>query len=379
MTAQAPTKGPLTGVRVVEAASFLSGPYATMTLADLGAEVIKVEPPTGDPFRKFGRPQTYVSTQFANCNRGKRSVVLDLKQAGDVEQLLSLLKTADVWLSNWRPQVADRLGLGDATLAAANPRLIRVYVSGYGPTGPLVEDPVFDTIVQARSGMTQGLSPTDDPVLLPGYPVDKLTATMAAQAILAALFARERSGEGDRLDVSMLDAAGYLNFVDLFTSRVFVDHQPADPRNRHGSAVRPVRAKDGWLIAAPVSSDHIRNACTAVGHPEWGPEVLAERDQIKMVHDLFDRMETVTVTETVETWLERFRDHDVPAAPCLGIDEHLADPQVVHNGLYTIDESPSGPARGARYPAVFASTGPLTGQGAAPVLGADTEAILNEL
>src|SRR3954453_565283 len=168
--------GPLEGLKVVEAANYMSGPYATMMLGDLGAEVIKVEPPKGDPFRRFGRPKTYASPQFVNCNRSKRSVVLDLKSPDDQAAMLRLLDSADILLSNWRPAVAARLGLGDEVLAARNPRLIRVSVSGEGPTGPLTDDPVFDTIVQARSAMAFGLSGADEPMLLPGYPVDKLTA-----------------------------------------------------------------------------------------------------------------------------------------------------------------------------------------------------------
>jgi len=297
-------------------------------------------------------------------------VVLDLKLAEDQAKMLALVDSADVLLSNWRPAVAARLGLGDDVLAARNARLIRVYVSGYGPTGPLTEDPVFDTIVQARSAMMHGLSSTDEPMLLPGYPVDKVTAAMAAQATLAALFARERTGQGDRVDVAMLDAASYLNYVDLFTGRTFVDGAAHDARNLHGTAIRAVQTADGWMVMAPVSSEHIRAACAAVGHPEWGDELLAEREQVSLVRALFDRLETVTRTAKTAHWLEQFRRHDVPAGPCLDFDTHAADPQVVHNRLYVTAEAADGSTvLGPRYPAVFASHGPLTGQGAAPALG----------
>src|SRR5579859_3263385 len=128
---------PLAGTRVLELATYLSGPFATMMLADLGAEVIKVEPPRGDPFRRFGRPETYVSSLFANCNRPKRSVVLDLKTPEGVARLLGLAGQSDIVVCNWRPEVADRLGVGDGALVQANDQLIRIYVSGYGPTDPL--------------------------------------------------------------------------------------------------------------------------------------------------------------------------------------------------------------------------------------------------
>ena len=369
--------GPLDGVKVVEAANYLSGPYATMMLADLGAEVIKIEPPKGDPFRRFGRPKTYASPQFVNCNRGKRSVVLDLKSTEDQAAMLGLLDHADVLLSNWRPAVAARLGLADDVLAQRNPRLIRVYVSGYGPTGPRAEDPVFDTIVQARSAMMHGLSATDEPMLLPGYPVDKATAAMAAQAAIAALYARERTGAGDRVDVAMLDTTAYLDFVDLFTGRTFVDGTKGEARNLHGTTIRTVQTADGWMVMAPVSSDHIRRACAAVGHPELADEVLAERDQIALVRALFDRLEPITKTKPTEHWLEQFRLHDVPAGPCVDFDTHAADPQVEHNRIYATAEGPDGSTvLGPRYPAVFASQPLLTGQGAAPALGRDTQDIL---
>jgi len=189
---------PLEGITVVETASYLSGPWAGMMLADLGAEVIKVEPPGGDPYRRFGRPVTPVAPVWAACNRGKRSVVVDLKTDQGVAQLLDLVAETDVFLSNWRPDVAERLGIGDDVLAAANPRLIRCWISGNGPSGPRVGEPAFDTVIQARSGMTDAISSDGAPTVSYGYPIDKLTPMLATQAILAALFARERSGAGDR-------------------------------------------------------------------------------------------------------------------------------------------------------------------------------------
>ncbi|HEX4865651.1 MAG TPA: CoA transferase, partial [Acidimicrobiales bacterium] len=200
--------GPLRGVRVIEAGSYVSGPFAGQMLADLGAEVVKVENPLGgDAFRRFGHPEFAVSAVFANCNRGKRSVAPNLKEPHDRERLLRLVATSDVWMSNWRPGVAERLGLGDQVLAETNPRLIRAYISGYGGEGPGTGGPVFDLIVQAASGLMDALAESNRPKVLPGYPVDKFTAMMAAQAVTAALFARERRGVGDRIDISLLSAA----------------------------------------------------------------------------------------------------------------------------------------------------------------------------
>jgi len=343
-------------------------------LADLGAEVIKVEPPRGDPFRRFGRPDTYVSIPFADSNRGKSSVVLDLKQEEGREQFLQLLRTGDVFLSNWRPAVAARLGLQDGILQQTNPRLIRVYVSGYGPSGPLADEPAFDTVIQARSGMTYAMSATDQPILTPGSPVDKLTSIMTAQAVLAGLLLRERDRHGDRIDVSMLDVASYVNFVELFENRTFIDRQPTEARNQHAVELRPLAASDGWLVITPVTSEAIRATCAAVEHPEWADEILAEQDPTALVRDLFNRLDRVIPTRSVDDWLAALRRYDVAAAPCLSMDQHLTDAQVVHNHIYRVAEwEDVGKVRNVRYPALFASCDYLIAEQQPPRLGGDTD------
>jgi crotonobetainyl-CoA:carnitine CoA-transferase CaiB-like acyl-CoA transferase len=372
-------RGPLAGVKVVEAATYMTGPYATLLLADLGADVVKVEPPTGDTFRKFGRPSTYVSPPFASMNRGKRSVVLDLKDPADKAKLFALLADADVFLSNWRAGVADSLGLTDDALEAVNPRLIRVLVTGFGLDGPASGEPAFDTAVQARSGLMDALSPSGVPVILPGYPVDKLTALVATQAVLAALYQRERTGTGERIDLAMLDVAAALDFPDLFPNRVFVDHQPDDPHNQHLFTLRPLPASDGYVVIAPAASRHMRAAFEAVGHPEWADEVLAIPGQAALIDAFFDRIVSVTPSDTVEHWLARFRAHDVACAPCTTMDEHLVDPQIEHNDVYrTAQWDDAGTARYVRYPAVFKSWGHLVDDRPPPRLGADTDTVVGD-
>jgi crotonobetainyl-CoA:carnitine CoA-transferase CaiB-like acyl-CoA transferase len=364
------SEGPLTGTTVVEVANFISGPMATMMLAQFGADVIKVEPPTGDAFRRFGRPTTGVSSVFVNSNRGKRSVVLDLKDEHGRDDLLRLLATADVFLTNWRPSVGAKLGLADDVLARANPRLIRAYVSGYGPTGPYVDHPVFDTVVQARSGMMDSQRAGDDPAAATTFVVDKVTAYTACQAVLAALVGRERTGAGDRIDIAMLDSASYFNFPDAMANRTFVEHQPADSRYLLAASVRPVRATDGWLMLVPLSGEQIRQCCHAVGHPEWIDDLRAAAPGV-MTAMLFDLVESVTsISGDTAHWLATFAGRDVPVAPCHTLDEHLADDQVRHNELYAIGETPGvGPTRHIRYPAVSQRWGRFGVDGAAPALG----------
>ena len=373
------TSAPLSGVRVVEIGNYLSVPFAAMMLSDLGAEVVKVEPPKGDPFRRFGRPKEVMASIFVNTNRGKKSVVLDLKQAKDREQLCALLRDADVVLSNWRPGVAARLGLADDVLADLNPRLIRVYVSGYGSTGPDGDKPSYDSVVQARSGLTWAQGGDGEPTLAVGYLVDKMTATMAAQAAVAALYRRSVTGEGDAIEVPMLDVMAYLNFPEIFATRTFVDDEPLDARNRQMMANRPLRARDGWILLSAVSADQIRDAVAAVGHPEWSDEILAATDGPQMTTRLVERIESQTRSLTVAECLARFDAHDVPAGHCVDPDQHLADAQVVHNELYKIVEHPQlGRVRQVRYPARSQHWGTLRSSDVAPMLDADRAQVLGE-
>jgi CoA:oxalate CoA-transferase len=369
------TELPLEGIRVLEAATYVTGPYAGQMLADLGAEVIKVESPAGgDAFRRFGRPDGPYSPIFANTNRGKGSVVLDLKDQACRSELLDLVASADVWVTNWRPGVADRLGLGDQVLADRNPRLVRLYISGYGREGPKADAPVFDTIVQAASGLTHALSNGARPALLPGFPIDKLTAAMATQAILAALFARERRGRGERIDLSMLASAAYSDFVELFSNRTFLGSAPDEARNLQATGLRALPSKDGWMVTAPVSGSAIRKVCEVVGHPEWSEELRRLDDQTRVAEELFTKLERVLPDRTTDEWLELFGAHDVPAARCLTIDEHLTDPQALSEDLYRIETWDGvGQVRTVRYPAVFASVGRLGAPGPAPLFVRDPQ------
>jgi CoA:oxalate CoA-transferase len=368
------TAPPLAGIRVIEAATFVTGPYTGQMLADLGAEVVKVESPTGgDAFRRFGRPDGPYSAVFANTNRGKRSVALDLKDPGARSLLLDLVESSDVWLTNWRPGVADRLGLGDEVLVDRNPRLIRVYITGYGNRGPRAAAPVFDTIVQAGSGLTHALSNDDEPALLAGFTIDKLTATMATQAVLAALLARERGGPAERIDLSMLATAAYIDFLELFANRTFTDAPPEEARNLQATGLRALRTRDGWMVTAPVSGSAIRKLCEVVGHPEWADELRRLDDQTRVASELFTRLDGVLPRRTTDEWLELLDAEDVPAARCLTMDEHLSDPQVFSEDIYRIEEWEGvGSVRTVRYPAVFGSSGRMGAPGPAPFLGQDS-------
>jgi crotonobetainyl-CoA:carnitine CoA-transferase CaiB-like acyl-CoA transferase len=294
-----------------------------------------------------------------------------LKDTTGRNALLGLLAEADVFVSNWRAGVAESLGLSDEVLAATNPRLVRCFVTGFGPDGPLVSEPAFDTVLQGRSGLTDAINrPGADPVLIPGYPVDKLVGMMAVQAILTALFERERTGSGDRIEVPMLDVASYVNFADLFTNRVFLDHQPAVAQNLQATEIRPVPTRDGWIVCAAVTAAQIAATFRALGHPEWSDDVLAQPDQASVARAMFDGIERATRELTVDEALACFREADVPAAKCVTMDEHFLEPQVQHAELYRVEEWPGcGRVRTVRYPATFGRWGHLAAPGVAPLLG----------
>ena len=356
--ASTPT-GPLAGIRVVELASFISAPLACAMLADLGADVLKIEPPKGDPMRRLGRHPSGVSPMWVSSNRGKRGLSLDLKDPAAKSELDDILATADVLVCNWRPAVAARLGLRDQELATRNPKLIRAWVSGYGATGPLASSPVFDTIIQARLGLTEANGDGTTPALDLAFTVDKMSAMMVCQSVLAALVARERNGVADRVDVAMFDAAAYANFVDVMVHRTLVDHEPPSPRNLHPGAVRPLATADGWIVVVPVTADQVHRTLAAVGRSDLVDTIMQTADGVDLTHALFRELEPLLRTRTTAEWLETLRAHDVPAAPCLTIDEHLRDEQTGHSHLYDVrtwsEWEHVGPMRHVRHPAVFSS------------------------
>jgi formyl-CoA transferase len=236
--------------------------------------------------------------------------------------------------------------------------------------------PAFDAILQARVGLAQAQGDGTKPALTPAYIVDKMAAAMVSQAVLAALLSRERTGIAERVDVAMIDAAAYINYPDVMANRTFVADPPADARNLQLAATRLLRTSDGWLAVAPVTRDQVRRACAVVGHPQLANAVLAIPDAAALTRRLFDELERVTVTDATTTWVKRFTAADVPAAPCLSLDEHVGDAAVVHNRLYAIENwNDVGAVRHVRYPAVFSTWGQLRATSGPPALGEHTDQI----
>lgn len=364
---------PLEGYKVVEACSYISGPFCAQMLSDLGADVIKVEPPSGDPYRNFGHAWEGVGTVWTNSNRGKRSVTLDLKSPEDLSRFRALLSDADLYIENWRPHVSASLGLSFEQLSELNPRIVQLSITGYGPDGDLAREPAFDALIQGRTGLLSYEAAGGTPRATNTFLADKVAAVFAAQMALSGIIARDKSQKAIHLETSMLDIMSYYNFPDMFHNRTFIDDDAAVTL-----APQPVLAtKDGYLVLSPVTGKQLSRTLDAIGHPEWKDEIKRIADRKAMTHTFFERIAGPLRNRTTADWLERFRELDVPAGPVNEPGAHLSDPQVAHNELYTQMQTPSGTVRAIRYPARF-NGHMLKPRQPAPTLGASNGELLKD-
>lgn len=340
---------PLSGITVIETSSFLTGPFASMMLSDLGAEVVKVEPPGGDGFRRFGHNRDGFGASWTNANRGKRSIVIDLKMAEGVARLKHLLTTADVLIENWRPRVSESLGLGEEVVRELNPRLIRLSINGFGKSGALANAPAFDSLIQGRTGIVASEGRNGTPAVTPFNMVDKVTGTFGAQAVLAALYERERTGKGAVIQLPMLDVMGYFNFPDMFQHRTFQN----DRSDWKPPASQVLATADGYVVISPANGQQMSKTLNAIERPEWKEDFKRMPDPVAMANEFFRRVGEVVMQKDTKHWLRVFAEQDVPAAPVFSLDEFLQDGQVAHNRIFSEVDSHVGPIRTARHPAIF--------------------------
>ncbi len=333
----------LEGIRVVEVASYVTGPLAAVLLGDLGADVVKIEEPEqGDPFRAWGGGD--YSPTFCSLNRNKKSVTLDLRTGAGRAALLQLLDAADVLIENHRPGVADRLGFGYEVVRSRNPRLVYCSITGFGSTGPYQDRPGYDTIGQAMSGLLSLLTDLDAPAPVGISLADHLTGLYACYGILGALMARERTGEGQRVDTSLLQAT--VSFVGENAARYFATgHTPQRESRVHLAQVYAFTAGDGRPFVIHLSSPRKfwEQLTEAVGHPEWrdDPRFSTHRARQEHYRDLSAELAQAVTAASRSEWLERLSRHDVPCAPLNTLEEVFRDPQVQHLGLRTRIEHPS--------------------------------------
>jgi len=343
---------PLRGLKVIEAANFLAGPMSGMMLADLGADVIKVEPPRGDPYRRFGRPYGDAGLVFKAANQNKQSVALDLKSEQGMASLRELLADADVLITNWRPGVAERMGLTAEQVRADFPQLIWVRVSGYGPDGPRAALPAFDGIVQARSGAM--ISGVDAPTNVNNNVADKVSAMFAAQTVTAALHQRSKTGTGVVCDMPMVDAMAYFYGADIAAGHRIAD-QPADAAVAAAAAGDATFiTADGWLTLSPVTGKQLRRAMEAAGVGDQFSDVM-DADRSRTFEVFADALGPALLDRAADEWEHIFVEADVPASAIRTFDQHLADDQTIHNQTYQPVEDPSvdGSWLLVRYPAFF--------------------------
>lgn len=367
--------GPLAGIRVVDLSSYMTGPLTATTLADLGASVIKVEPPGGDGFRGFGHKVNGWSALWSSCNRGKRSIVLDLKAPDGLATLKQLLSDADVLVENWRPCVAASLGIGNKELDAVNPRLVHLSITGFGESGPLAHAPAYDSLIQGYTGMAKLQGGDGAPAVAAYWVVDKVVAAFGAQAVLAALVQRGRSGRGSHVSLPMLDVTAYFNFSDMAQHRSFVGDET--PWKTPFNPV--VRTADGHLIVTPVNGGQLSRTLKALGRKDLKDQMLAMTNHGEMIDFFYRHLNEILSTQPTAHWIAFFAPHDVPVAPVMSLEEHLVDPQVEHNRIYHELPSHSGAAlRSPRYPARFDGT-LLAPAGAPPTVDGDADSLRAEL
>ena len=374
--------GPLAGVRVVDFTTMVSGPLAAATLADQGAEVIKVESPAGDETRRIGRRRNGLTASFFACNRGKRSLCIDLKRPEAAAPVRKLIESADVLMQNFRPGAMQRLGLGAEALRALSPKLIYVSISGFGERGPYAHQRVYDPVIQALSGATdiQADRATNRPKMFRIIIADKVTALTAAQAVSAALFARERSGAGQHVRLSMLDAMVAFFWPEGMSGLVFVGDE-ADVAKQSGSMDLIYETRTGYITAGAVSDQEWRGLCQALRKPEWieDPRFATTANRFRNV----DVRKKLTAAE-LRHWerdeiLARLDAEGVPSAPLLTRMDLLDHEQVAVNDTIGIYEfAGHGQIRLARPPASFEDT-PSGIRAAAPLLGEHSGEVLQGL
>ena len=371
--------GPLAGYRIVDLTAMISGPVATMTLADQGAEVIKVEPPAGDIVRRMGHDLGGVTTSFVSANRSKKSVVFDLKSDRGRALLDRLVETADVFVQNFRPGTAERMGIGEEAVRARRPDVVYVSISGFGERGPYRHKRVYDPVIQALSGLAdiQTDRATGRPMMIRTIIPDKVTALTAAQAITAALLHRERTGEGQHVRLAMLDAMVAFLWPEGLVNLTVVDRELPEPRSRLAPDLI-YRTRDGYITVGAVSDSERQGLCAALERPDWLDHERFATPHLRTVNvvERLEQTQAVLLERTTAEWLERLDAHQVPCAPVLNQRELLDHPQVVANELVERREHPeTGAYRQAR-PAARFERSPSGIAGHAPRLGEHTREVL---
>ncbi len=374
-------KGPLAGIRVVDLTAMVFGPYATQIMADMGADVIKIEPPAGDATRYINAgPTPELGGVFTNVNRGKRSLVLDLRQEGDKATLRALIATADVFIHSMRGKAIAKLGFDYQAVKAIRPDIVYTNCYGYSRRGPDGDKPAYDDTIQAECGIPhlQQLM-TGKPDFMATIIADKVAGLTGLYATMMALFHRERTGEGQEVEVSMFETMASFMLTEHASGLLF--EPPLGPAHYHRVVARnrkPYATKDGH-VAALVYNDKHWNAFVAAVNPPWATEefdTLAKR--AKQIDRVYGLLGETFAERTTQEWLELLEALHIPAAPLRTTDELFDNAHLNAIGFFETVETPQGPVRFPGVPTWFSQT-PGRVAGGAPELGAHSREVLDEL
>ena len=374
--------GPLAGIRVLDLTRILAGPYCTMFLGDLGAEVVKLEQPVvGDDTRGWGPPFTGgESAYFLSVNRNKKSIAVDLKFPEGVSLVRRLAQCADILIENFRPGAMDRFGLGEKELRAANPKLIYASLSGFGADGPMADVPGYDLIVQAWGGlMSITGTPESGPLKVGVAIIDLVAGLMLGKAIVAALYAREIIGVGQKIDTSLLEAE-VAALINAGSNYLVGGEVPGRWGNAHPTIVpyQSFQTADSYLVIGVASEGIWKRFCAAIGKAELAddPRFVKNADRVENRPELVAILAEMFLRRDNESWLKVLNQAEVPSAPIQTIDQVFAAPQVLHrNMLVEVDHPTAGTVKMAGIPVKFSAT-PASVRLPPPLLGQHGEEVL---
>lgn len=375
------TTGPLSGIRILDLSIAATGPFAVALLADQGADVVKVERPGfGEIGRWIGVQVDGISALYQVCNRGKRCIAVDLDDTTGRDVVRALAARSDVVVQNWRPGVAEKLGVGYEDLRRDD--LVYVSISGFGDEGPYAHKGAYDTVIQAYGGIGWSQGGTGEPQFVRQVLADKVTALTASQAITSALLARERGHGGQHVHLSMLDAVVSYFWVDGAGNDTLLDGDGSQPASFSAGA-RPFRFTDGWAVATPTANADFFGMCKAFGVDGWDDPRLSSpslrQQNPELTRALNERCHQAAATMTTAEGMARMEVERVPCGIVYSPSELADDPHARAIGLFVDDVHPiAGRIRQPRHPALFDDTPARVG-GPAPALGADTDAVLKEL
>ncbi|MDO8864013.1 CoA transferase [Haliea sp. E1-2-M8] len=371
--------GPLSGFRILDLSAVLSGPLATTSLCDQGAEVIKVEAFTGDVIRHTQSSQDGLTTLFVSSNRGKKAIAIDLKTDAGIGIIKRMVQDVDVVVQNFRPGAIERMGLGYDVLRAINPAIVYCSISGFGSKGPYVNRRVYDPIVQGLSGINfvQG-GPDGPPQMIQATLADVVAAITASQSITAALLSREKTGEGQHVTVAMIDALISLTWPSAMVGNMMVDREAREPRAPYRGNDLIFKTADGYITAAAVSESEWQGLCQAVGREDWlqHERLNTPAGRTTNTRTLSELLSPIILTKSSRHWLELLDRNGVPCGRVITCAEVPDDEQIIVNELIEVLDHPIiGKIRQSRPAARFSAT-PAKIQGFAPRLGEHSKEIL---